>query len=65
MPGSPGQVKLPVGQLDLNRFFLFISNKQIKEFQNSWSLASDDIKKRQAPGMLLYLRYGRSYNRVQ
>ena len=25
LPNGPGQVKLPVGQVDLNRFFLFIS----------------------------------------
>ena len=43
----PG-VKLPVGQVYLNRIFLFISYKQIKEFQNSWSRASDDFEKRQA-----------------
>ena len=43
-----GKVKLPVGQVDLNRFFLFISYKQIEEFQNFWSRASDDFEKRQA-----------------
>ena len=48
LPDGPGQVKLPVGQVDLNRFFLFISYKQIKGFQNSWSRASDDFEKRQA-----------------
>ena len=48
LPDSPGQVKLPVGQVDLNRFFLFISYKQIEEFQNSWSRASADFEKRQA-----------------
>ena len=48
LPDSPGQVKLPVGQVDLNRFSLFISYKQIEEFQNSWSQASDDFEKRQA-----------------
>ena len=47
-PDSPGQVKLPVGQVDLNTFVLFISYKQIEEFQNSWSRASDDFEKRQA-----------------
>ena len=49
LPDSLGQVKLPVGQMDLNRFFLFIwiiSYKQFEEFQNSWSLASDDFEKR-------------------
>ena len=45
---GPEQVKLPVGQVDLNRFFLFISYKQIEKFQNSWSWASDDFEKRQA-----------------
>ena len=34
--------------MDINRFFLFISYKQIEEFQNSWSRASDDFEKRQA-----------------
>ena len=48
LPHGPGQVKLPVRQVDLNRFFLFISYKQIEEFQNSWSQASDDFEKRQA-----------------
>ena len=48
LPDGPGQVKLPVGQVDLNRFFLFISYKQIEEFQNSWSRASDDFEKGQA-----------------
>ena len=48
LPNGPGQVRLPVGQVDLNRFFLFISYEQIKEFQNSWSRASDDFEKRQA-----------------
>ena len=48
LPDSPGQVKLPVGQVDLDRFFFFISYKQIKEFQNSWSRASDDFEKRRA-----------------
>ena len=51
LPDNPGQVKLPVGQVDLNRFFLFISYKQIEEFQNPWSRASDDFEKRQALGM--------------
>ena len=45
---GPGQVQLPVGQVDLNRFFLFTSYKQIEEFQNSWSRASDDLEKRRA-----------------
>ena len=50
-PVGLGQVKLPVGQVDLNRIFLFISYKQIEEFQNSWSRAIDDLEKRQAlPG---------------
>ena len=44
LPGGPGQVKLPVRQVNLNRFFLFISYKQIEEFQNSWSQASDDFE---------------------
>ena len=48
LPDSPGQVKLPIKQVDLNKFFFFISYKQIKEFQNSWSRASDDFEKRQA-----------------
>ena len=48
LPDGLGQVKLLVGQADLNRFFLFISCKQIEEFQNSWSWASDDFPKRQA-----------------
>ena len=43
LPDGPGQVKLPVGRVDLNRFFLFVSYKQIKEFQNSWSRASNDV----------------------
>ena len=46
LPDNPGQVKLPVGQVDLNRFFFLISYKQIEEFQNSWSQASDDFEKR-------------------
>ena len=29
LPESPGQVKLPVGQVDLKKIFLFISYKQI------------------------------------
>ena len=48
LPHGPGQVKLPVGQVDLDRFFFFISYKQIEEFQNSWSWASDDFEKRRA-----------------
>ena len=28
----PGQVKLPVGQEDLDKFFFFTSYKQIEEF---------------------------------
>ena len=48
LPDGPGQVKLPVWQVDLNRFFLFILYKQIEEFQNYWSRASDDFEKRQA-----------------
>ena len=48
LPDSSGQVKLPVGQVDLDRFFFFISYKQIEEFQNSWSRASDDFEKRRA-----------------
>ena len=46
LPDGPGQVRLPVGQVDLDRFFFFISYKQIEEFQNSWSRASDDFEKR-------------------
>ena len=42
---GPGQVKLPVGQVDLDKFFFFISYKQIEEFQ---SRASDDFEKRRA-----------------
>ena len=48
LPDGPGQVKLPVGQVDLDRFFFFISYKQIEEFKNSWSRASDDFEKRRA-----------------
>ena len=48
LPDGPGQVKLPVGQVDLDRFFFFISYKQIEEFQNSWSRESDDFEKRRA-----------------
>ena len=48
LPDGPGQVKLPVGQVDLNRFFFLISHKQIEKFQNSWSRASDDFEQRQA-----------------
>ena len=48
LPDGPGQVKLPVGQVDLDRFFFFISYKQIEEFQNSCSWASDDFEKRRA-----------------
>ena len=51
LPDGPGQVKLPVGQVDLNRFFLFISYKQIEEFQNTWSWASDEFEKKQALDM--------------
>ena len=40
-------MKLPVRQVDLDRF-LFISYKQIEEFQNSWSRASDDFEKSRA-----------------
>ena len=29
LPDGQGQVKLPVGQVDLDRFFFFISYKQI------------------------------------
>ena len=32
--------------MDLERFFFIISYKQIEEFQNSWSRASDDFEKR-------------------
>ena len=32
LPNGPGKVKLPVGQVDLNKYFIF---KQIEEFQNS------------------------------
>ena len=45
---GPGQLKLPVGQVDFNRFFFFISYKQIEELQNTWSQASDKFEKRQA-----------------
>ena len=48
LPNGPGQVKLPVRQVDLNSFFFFISYKQIKEFQISWSRASADFEKRRA-----------------
>ena len=48
LPDGPGQVKLPVGQVDLDGFFFFISYKQIEEFQISWSRASDDFEKRRA-----------------
>ena len=48
LPDGPGQVKLPIGQVDLDRFYFFISYKQIEEFQNSWSRASDDFEKRRA-----------------
>ena len=48
LPDGPGQAKLPVRQVDLNRVFLFNSYKQIDEFQNSWSRAGDDFEKRQA-----------------
>ena len=48
LPDGPGQVKLQVGQVDLNRFFLFISYKQMEELQISRSRASDDFEKRQA-----------------
>ena len=48
LPDGPGQIKLPAGQVDLDRFFFFISFKQIEVFQNSWSRASDDFEKRQA-----------------
>ena len=41
--GGPGQVKLPVRQVDLNWFSLLISYKQIEEFQNYWSRASSDF----------------------
>ena len=52
LPDGPGQVTLPVGQVDLDRFFFFISYKQIEEFQNSWSRASDDFEKRRALALL-------------
>ena len=48
LPDGLGQVKVLVRRVDLNRFFLFISYKQIEEFQNSWSRASDDFEKREA-----------------
>ena len=48
LPNDPGQVKLPAGKWICTDFFLFISYKQIEEFQNSLSRASDDIEKRQA-----------------
>ena len=47
-PYGPEQVKLPAGQVDLDRFFFFIWYKQIEEFLNSWSRASDDFEKRRA-----------------
>ena len=50
LPDRPSQVKLPVWQVDLNRFFFFIWYMQIEEFQNSWSRASDDFEIRQALG---------------
>ena len=53
LPDGPGQVKLPVGQVDLDRFFFFISYKQIEEFKNSWSRASDDFEKRRALGLVV------------
>ena len=34
LPDGPGQIKLPVGQVYLDRFFFFILYKQIAEFQN-------------------------------
>ena len=48
LPDGSGQVKRPVGQVDLDRFFFFIWYKQIEEFQISWSRASDDFEKRRA-----------------
>ena len=48
LPDRPGQVKLPVWQVNLNRFFFFIWYMKIEEFQNSWSRASDDFEKRRA-----------------
>ena len=48
LPDGPGQIKGPVGQMDLDRFLFFISYKQIEEFKDSWSQASDDFEKRQA-----------------
>ena len=55
LPDGPGQVKLPVGQVDLDRFFFFISYKQIEEYQNSWSRASDDFEKRRALHIYVYI----------
>ena len=53
LPDGPGQVKLPVGQVDLDRFFLFISYKQIEEFQNSWSQGKWWFWEKSSPGQLI------------
>ena len=53
----PGAIKLPIEQVDLDRFFFFISYKQIEEFQNSWSRASDDFEKRRA--LVMVQQYSR------
>ena len=48
LPDGLGQVKLPVRQVDFNRFFFFISYKQIEEFKKFLSWVSDYFEKRQA-----------------
>ena len=57
LPDGPGQVKLPVGQVDLDRFFFFISYKQIEEFKNSWSQASDDFEKKRALHFVWWIQW--------
>ena len=42
---GPGQVKLPVGQVDLSNFCFFILYKQIEELQNSIGRAKKNLRK--------------------
>ena len=52
-PYGPGQVKLPVGQVDLDRFFFFIWYKQIEEFQNSWESGKWWFWEKASPGVTM------------
>ena len=48
LPDDQGQVKLPVRQVDLSKFFFFIPYKQIEKLQSSRSQASENFEERGA-----------------